>query len=312
MSGGPVVAVVGPTATGKSDLAVDLALELGGEAVNADSMQLYRGMDVGTAKLTREQRRGVPHHLIDVLDVTEPASVAAYQRAARRMVADCHTRGVVPVLVGGSALYVRAVVDRFAFPGTDPAVRGRLEAELARDGADALHARLAQTDPAAAVAILPGNGRRVVRALEVVELTGSFTATLPAREHAYDQVTMVGVDVSRPELDRRIDARVERMWAQGLVDEVRGLEACGLRQGRTASRALGYAQVLSYLAGECSEEHARAETARRTRRFARRQDSWFRRDERVRWVPAGDVAAALALMATPLSSPQPTAETARP
>jgi len=302
-SGGPVVAVVGPTAAGKSDLAVTLALALGGEVVNADSMQLYRGMDVGTAKLSAAQRRGVPHHLLDVLDVTQTASVAEYQSWARAAIADCHARGVVPVLVGGSALYLRAVVDRFDFPGTDPARRARLEAELERDGAAALHARLAAVDPAAAAAILPGNGRRTVRALEVIELTGGpFTAALPTPEHAYDRVRMVGLDVARPVLDQRIHARVERMWSDGLVEEVRRLEREGLRRGRTASRALGYAQVLAALAGECTQDEARAETARRTRRFARRQDGWFRRDPRVRWVPAADappVDAVLALVRGP-------------
>lgn len=300
MSAGPVVAVVGPTAAGKSDLAVGLALAMGGEVVNADSMQLYRGMDVGTAKLALSQRRGVPHHLLDVLDVTQTASVAEYQAWARAVIADCHARDVVPVLVGGSALYVRAVVDRFEFPGTDPALRARLEAELEREGATAVHARLAALDPVAAVAIQPGNGRRTVRALEVVELTGGlFSAVLPTPEHAYQQVTMVGVDVPRPVLDQRIDARVEQMWADGMVEEVRRLEREGLRRGRTASRALGYAQVLAFLAGECTDDEARAETARRTRRFVRRQDAWFRRDDRVRWLVAADsppVEAALALV----------------
>ncbi|CAA9321586.1 MAG: tRNA dimethylallyltransferase [uncultured Nocardioidaceae bacterium] len=290
-SDGPVVAVVGPTAAGKSDLAVALALAIGGEVVNADSMQLYRGMDIGTAKLPEDQRRGVPHHLLDVLDVTQTASVAAYQRAARDVIAGCHTRGVVPVLVGGSALYVRAVVDRLEFPGTDPAVRERLEAELESMGAAAMHARLAAVDPAAAAAVLPGNGRRIVRALEVVELTGSFSAVLPEPAAAYDRVTLIGLDVPRMELDRRVDARVGAMWSEGLVDEVRRLEVQGLRQGRTASRALGYAQVLAYLAGESTEATAREETARRTRRFVRRQDAWFRRDHRVRWLSAGEEAA---------------------
>lgn len=290
------MAVVGPTATGKSDFAVELALALGGEVVNADSMQLYRGMDIGTAKLSMTERRGVPHHLLDVLDVTQNASVAEYQTWARAWVADCHARDVVPVLVGGSALYVRAVVDRFDFPGTDPALRDRLEGELAFLGADALHARLAALDPAAAEAIQPGNGRRIVRALEVVELTGSFAASLPVPEHAYANVHLLGLDVPRPELDRRIDARVDQMWTRGLVDEVRRLEQQGLRQGRTAARALGYAQVLSYLAGECTEEDARADTARRTRRFVRRQDAWFRRDNRVRWLARAEVKEAKALL----------------
>ncbi|MCP9962777.1 tRNA (adenosine(37)-N6)-dimethylallyltransferase MiaA [Streptomyces somaliensis] len=278
------MAVVGPTAAGKSDLGVHLARELGGEVVNADSMQLYRGMDIGTAKLTPEERGGVPHHLLDVWEVTETASVAEYQRLARAEIDRLLARGRTPVLVGGSGLYVRGAVDALEFPGTDPAVRARLEAELAEHGPGALHARLAAADPAAARAILPGNGRRVVRALEVVEITGRpFTANLPGPDPVYDTV-QIGVDVGRPELDARIAARVDRMWEAGLVDEVRALEERGLREGRTASRALGYQQVLSALAGECTEREARDETVRATKRFARRQDSWFRRDPRVHWL----------------------------
>jgi tRNA dimethylallyltransferase len=284
--GGAVVAVVGATATGKSDLGVALARQLGGEVVNADSMQLYRGMDVGTAKLTPQERAGVPHRLLDVWDVHDPANVADYQRLARAVIADVAARGRTPVLVGGSGLYVRAALDRLDFPGTDESVRARLEAELAEVGSAALHARLAQADPAAAAAILPSNGRRVVRALEVVELTGSYTATLPEPEYAVPAVQL-GLAVERPVLDERIARRVDRMWERGLVEEVRDLEARGLRQGRTASRALGYAQVLRHLAGEWTEERAREETVRATRRFARRQESWFRRDPRVVWL-AGD------------------------
>ncbi|MFN8148438.1 MAG: tRNA (adenosine(37)-N6)-dimethylallyltransferase MiaA [Candidatus Nanopelagicales bacterium] len=286
LSGGqPVLAVVGPTASGKSDLGVALALELGGEVVNADSMQLYRGMDVGTAKLTVAERRGVPHHLLDVWDVTETASVADYQDRARGVVDTLIAGGRTPLLVGGSGLYVRAVLDALEFPGTDPEVRARLEAELESQGSGALHARLAAVDPEAAAAILPSNGRRVVRALEVVEITGGrFTATLPEHRDVYPSV-QIGLDVPRPELDRRIDVRVERMWAAGLVDEVRRLLDAGLREGRTASRALGYAQVIRFLDGEVSEEQALEETQRATRRFARRQDTWFRRDDRVVWLP---------------------------
>jgi tRNA dimethylallyltransferase len=280
-----VVAVVGPTASGKSDLGVAMALALGGEVVNADSMQLYRGMDVGTAKLSESERRGVTHHLLDAWDVRETASVADYQHRARAVVEGLRAAGRTPVLVGGSGLYVRSVLDHMEFPGTDPAVRERLEAELADVGSGALHARLASVDPAAAAAILPTNGRRVVRALEVVEITGgTFTATLPEQRDVYPSVR-IGLDVPRPELDRRIDARVERMWASGLVDEVRRLAAAGLREGRTASRALGYSQVLRMLDGELSESAALEETQRATRRFARRQDTWFRRDPRVIWLP---------------------------
>ncbi|MCW2868564.1 MAG: tRNA delta(2)-isopentenylpyrophosphate transferase [Marmoricola sp.] len=285
----PVVAVVGATASGKSDLALDLAERLGGEVVNTDAMQLYRGMDVGTAKLPLEERRGVVHHLLDVLDVTEAASVAEFQGWARAVIADCRARGVVPVLVGGSALYTRAVVDRFDFPGTDPALRARLEAELAEVGHAEMHARLARVDPASAALVLPGNGRRVVRALEVVELTGrSFTASLPEQAYADPRTVQVGVDISREVLVERIDRRVDRMWAQGLVAEVETLVGRGLREGRTAPRALGYAQVLAMLDGELTDAEARERTASGTRRFARRQDSWFRNDARVRWVAHDD------------------------
>lgn len=293
----PIVAVVGPTAAGKSDLAVDLALAIGGEVVNADSMQLYRGMDIGTAKLTLEQRRGVRHHLLDVLEVTESATVAEFQTLARSAIDDCRTRGVVPVLVGGSALYIRAVLDRFEFPGTDPDVRARLEAELVEVGAPVLHRRLAEVDPRAAAGILPSNGRRVVRALEVITITGRpFSSSLPEREYVYDDVVQIGLDVPRPELDHRIARRVDVMWNAGLVDEVRALEAVGLRQGRTASRALGYAQVLDHLAGRITEDEAKAATVTATRRFARRQGAWFGRDPRVRWIPYdADERVALAL-----------------
>jgi tRNA dimethylallyltransferase len=285
LAGMNVIAIVGPTAAGKSDLAVELALRLGGEVVNADSMQLYRGMDVGTAKLGLEERKGVPHHLLDIWDVTETANVADYQRAAREAIAAIHGRGRVPLLVGGSGLYIRAVIDDLDFPGTDPALRARLDAELADVGSAALHARLAELDPAAAAAILAGNGRRIVRALEVIEMTGRpFSASMPSYEDAKDDVAQLGLTVPRPELDERIATRVERMWSAGLVEEVRRLEPYGLRDGLTASRALGYAQVLRFLSGEWSEEHARQETARATRRFARRQESWFRRDPRVRWI----------------------------
>ncbi|MGW4565348.1 tRNA (adenosine(37)-N6)-dimethylallyltransferase MiaA [Streptomyces sp. NPDC004561] len=279
-----VIAVVGPTAAGKSDLGVFLAQQLGGEVVNADSMQLYRGMDIGTAKLTPEERGGIAHHLLDIWDVTVTASVAEYQKLARARIDALLAEGRWPVLVGGSGLYVRGAVDNLEFPGTDPEVRARLEEELVLRGPGALHARLAAADPEAARAILPSNGRRIVRALEVIEITGQpFTANLPGHDSVYDTV-QIGVDVTRPELDDRITRRVDRMWEDGLVEEVRGLEARGLREGRTASRALGYQQVLAAFAGECTEADARAETVRATKRFARRQDSWFRRDPRVHWL----------------------------
>lgn len=296
----PVVAVVGPTAAGKSDLSLHLAETLGGEVVNTDAMQLYRGMDIGTAKLPVEERRGIAHHLLDVLDVTEPATVAQFQRWAREVVDDCRARGVVPVLVGGSALYTRAVLDRFEFPGTDPAVRAGLEDELARLGAETLHARLAELDPDAAAGIEVRNGRRVVRALEVIEITGRpFTARLPGHEYVYDSVVQVGVDIPRPVLDERIERRVQQMWDAGLVQEVRTLVERGLREGRTANRALGYQQVLRFLDGEISEGEAQRLTVVGTRRFARRQDAWYRRDDRISWVGWDDpdrVARALAMI----------------
>ena len=248
--------------------------------VNTDAMQVYRGMDVGTAKLPPDERRGVPHHLLDLLDVTEPATVAQFQALARAVVDDCRSRGVVPVLVGGSALYTRAVVDRFEFPGTDEDVRGRLEDELARVGPQALHERLREVDPDAAAKVLPSNSRRVVRALEVVELTGRpFTASLPEQRYFHDRTVQVGVRIPRPVLDERIERRVRRMWDDGLVDEVRRLAARGLREGRTASRALGYQQVLAFLAGRVHR------AARRSRRPSCAPGSspgartrWFRKD----------------------------------
>jgi tRNA dimethylallyltransferase len=286
----PVVAVVGPTATGKTALAVQLARRVGGEVVNADSMQLYRGMDIGTAKPTPEERAGVPHHLLDLWHVREPASVAEYARTAREVIDRLRADGVVPLLVGGSGLYVRAVLDDLEFPGTDPALRARLEEELAAEGSVALHARLAGVDPAAAAAVLPSNGRRIVRALEVVELTGRpFRATLPEPRPHYPAV-VVGLDRDTADLDERVRRRVDRMWAAGLVAEVERLAADGLREGPTASRALGYAQVLAQLAGELGPDEARETTVRATRRFVRRQRSWFRRDSAVRWFDAADPA----------------------
>ncbi|MGA2826938.1 MAG: tRNA (adenosine(37)-N6)-dimethylallyltransferase MiaA [Streptosporangiaceae bacterium] len=284
---GRVIAVVGPTAAGKSALAVRLALELGGEVINADSMQLYRGMDIGTAKLTADERRGVPHHLLDVWDVRQTANVADYQRLADAVIGDVTARGRVPILTGGSGLYIRGALGDLNFPGTDPAARERLEAELAALGPAALHERLAGLDPAAAASILPSNGRRIVRALEVIGLSGGpFTATLPAYERSRPAV-QIGVRVPRAELDRRIAVRVEQMWAAGFEREVRALARAGLRDGRTASRALGYAQMLRHLAGEWTPEQAHGETVRATKRFARRQDSWFRRDPRITWLDAG-------------------------
>ena len=292
----PVVAVVGPTATGKSELGVALALALGGEVINADSMQLYRGMDIGTAKLTPAERNGVPHHLLDIWDVTETASAAVYQRLARDVVDRLRAAGRVPVLVGGSGLYVDAVLDRLEFPGTDPALRAELEAELAAVGPAELHARLAAVDLAAAAAILPSNGRRIVRALEVVGLTGSYTAALPTEPEPYYPAVRVGLDRPIEALDARVETRVTAMWAANLVDEVRALERAGLRAGRTASKALGYAQVLRMFDGELDESGAITATQAATRRFVRRQRSWFGRDARIGWLDGGAdglVAAAL-------------------
>jgi tRNA dimethylallyltransferase len=282
----PVVAVVGPTAAGKSDLAVVLAQRLGGEVINADSMQLYAGMDIGTAKLTMAERQGVPHHLLDIWHPRHPADVATYQRLARAEIDRLLAAGRTPILVGGSGLYVRAALDVMEFPGTDPAIRAELEADLAAHGPAALHARLVASDPEAAASILPGNGRRLVRALEVVALTGSFSARLPVPESVYD-VVYIGMD--RPDLDARVAERTRRMWDAGFVDEVRGLAADGLRDGRTSARALGYAQVLGWFDGLLpSEESAQAETVRSTCRFIRRQRSWFRRDPRIQWLPPAD------------------------
>jgi tRNA dimethylallyltransferase len=285
----PVVAVVGATAAGKSALALALAERLGGEIVNTDSMQVYRGMDVGTAKLPVHERRGITHHLLDLLDVTEPATVAQFQAWAREVIEDCHRRGVTPVLVGGSALYVRSIIDDFEFPGTDPVVRARLEDELARIGPEALHERLAGIDPVAAARMEPLNGRRAVRALEVIELTGElWSAELPEPRYHYPGAVQIGVDIDRPTLDRRIESRVEEMWAGGFVEEVRALAGSGLREARTAHRALGYQQVLAFLDGEITEAEAKQLTVNRTRRFARRQDGWFRKDERIVWVAYDD------------------------
>ena len=283
-----VVAVVGPTASGKSDLAMALARELPGEVINADSMQLYQGMDIGTAKLSVSERQGVLHHLLDLWPVTQAANVAEYQRLARLAVDDIRGRGLMPILVGGSGLYVRAVLDDLAFPGTDPDIRAKWERELETRGPVELHARLTELDPTSAAAIQPMNGRRIVRALEVIELTGQeFIATLPDPRYIYPTV-QIGLDVPRDKLDARIDLRVDRMWAQGLVEEVVRLDAQGLRDGVTASRALGYSQVLKFLDGEWTRDEAIEDTKRTTRRFARRQDTWFRRDPRIEWIPYDD------------------------
>lgn len=283
--------LIGPTASGKSSLAVAYALHhraqgQAAEVVNADSMLVYRGMDIGTAKPDATERAGVPHHLIDIADIRETASVAEFQRLARDAIADCHARGALPIVVGGSALYTRAIVDEFEFPGTDPARRAHWEAELARLGPEELHAVLTRRDPKAAAGILPGNGRRIVRALEVIDLTGAFVSELPEWTYALPEVVQVGLELEREELDRRIAERVDLMWELGFVVEVRRLAAQGLRDGVTASRALGYRQVLAYLDGTCTEAEAKEATVVGTRRFARKQLGWYRRDHRIHWLPA--------------------------
>ncbi|MGP7961351.1 tRNA (adenosine(37)-N6)-dimethylallyltransferase MiaA [Sanguibacter sp. A247] len=281
-----LVAVVGPTATGKSDLGVDLALALGAsEVVNADAYQLYRGMDVGTAKLTADERRGVPHRQLDVLDPAEDASVAVYQREARSDLAELSAAHLRPIVVGGSGLYVRALLDRMEFPPTDPAVRARLESRAESEGTRPLHDELARRDPDAAARILPGNTKRIVRALEVIELTGEpFSAHLPVEEHVRPSV-QIGLDLPRDELDARVATRVDRMWDEGLLEEVRTLVATGM--GRTARRAVGYAEALAHLEGRLSPADAREQTIAATRRLTRKQMGWFGRDPRTVWLPAG-------------------------
>jgi tRNA dimethylallyltransferase len=284
-----VIAVVGPTASGKSDLAVALARAIGGEIVNADSMQLYQGMDIGTAKASIGQRGDIPHHLLDIWPITKSAAVAEYQQLARTAITDVHGRGRVPILVGGSGLYLRGVLDDLSFPGESPTIRARLADELALVGPAGLHARLSDLDPAAARSILPTNGRRIVRALEVIELTGApFVATMPPFIERPGQIQL-GLD--RDDLDDRVAKRVEEMMAAGLLDEVRHLLPLGLRNSPTAGKALGYAQLLTcvddagLVRGDLAE--AVAGTVRATRRFVRRQRSWFRRDPRIRWLDAG-------------------------
>lgn len=285
------IAVVGPTGTGKSALALDLAEQLGGEIVNADAMQLYRGMDIGTAKLTVPERRGIVHHQLDVLEVTDNATVAKYQAAAAADIEDIAARGAVPVIVGGSMMYIQALLDEWSFPATDPAVRARWEDRLAEVGVTALHGELARVDPEAAASILNTDGRRIVRALEVVELTGRpFAASAPQIGAPRWDTLIVGLDWDTEILDDRLQRRTDLMFATGLVDEVLALRARGLRDGVTAARALGYAQVLTALdAGgdDAAIAEAKERTFIGTRRYVRRQRSWFRRDHRITWL-AGD------------------------
>lgn len=289
------LAIIGPTGAGKSQLALDVAARLGArvsvEIVNADAMQLYRDMDIGTAKLPVSERRGIPHRQLDVLDVTETATVARYQRAAAADIEAIAARGAVPVVVGGSMLYVQSLLDDWSFPATDPSVRARWERRLAEVGVDRLHAELARRDPAAAAAILPTDARRTVRALEVVELTGQpFAASAPRIGAPRWDTVIVGLDCQTTILDERLARRTDLMFDQGLVEEVRTLLRNGLREGVTASRALGYAQVIAALdagAGADMMRAAREQTYLGTRRYVRRQRSWFRRDHRVHWLDAG-------------------------
>ncbi|MDQ0120702.1 tRNA (adenosine(37)-N6)-dimethylallyltransferase MiaA [Pseudarthrobacter sp902506025] len=282
MAAPPVIAVVGPTGSGKSDLAVNLALALDGEVINADAMQFYRGMDIGTAKITMAERRGVPHHLLDTLDVTQEASVSDFQRDARGAIDAIHARGKRAILAGGSGLYVRAALDVLEFPGTDPALRARLEAEHAELGTEALLARLRTVDPASAARV--SDARRIIRALEVHELTGRpFSSFMPRREY-HQPAIQLGLSVDREVLRDRLAARVHRMVDAGLLDEIRMLDANGLRRGKTASRALGYAQFLRVLDGESTVQAAAEETIVATRQFARRQLTWFRADPRITWL----------------------------
>jgi tRNA dimethylallyltransferase len=289
-----LVVIVGPTGTGKSDLSLDLAGRLiadgrRAEIVNADAMQLYRGMDIGTAKLSVAQRRGIPHHLLDVLDVTDEATVARYQTDARAAISGIVERGAVPILVGGSGLYVSSVVYDFQFPGTDPELRARLETELLDQGPGLLYERLKAVDPGAAARIGASNGRRLVRALEIVELTGGpHTAALPSDPVYWMPAVTIGLRLPREDLTPRLDARVDQMWAAGLVDEVDRLIPAGLESGVTASRAIGYAQALGQLRGTISQAEAIEATQQLTRRYARRQVSWFKRDPHTHWIDAGD------------------------
>jgi tRNA dimethylallyltransferase len=285
----PLIIICGPTATGKSDLALEVAEKFNGEIVNADSMQLYRGMDIGTAKLTMDERRGIPHHLLDILTVDQDASVAQYQGLARASVDEIRGRGKAAIVVGGTGLYIKSIIDEMNFPETDPALRKRLEDEAELLGTAELYSRLRVLDPEAASAIEPANTRRIIRALEVIEVTGEpYSANLPSDTSLrYPDALHFGLAMERANLAPRIEARVHRMFEQGLVDEVRSLIGQGLLEGATAQRAIGYAQVISFINGEISLEQAIEETIVATRQYVRRQETWFKRDQRIQWIAEG-------------------------
>lgn len=292
----PLVAIVGPTGTGKSDLGIALAKHLiakgrPAEIINTDAMQFYKGMDIGTAKLPMAERQGIAHHLIDHLAITDESTAAEYQQIARPLIEDLQARGVVPILVGGSMLYIASVLNDFEFPGTDEVLRAELEAELERVGAITMHKRLAELDPIAASRIIPQNGRRVVRAIEIVTMTGApFAAALPEVPVEWQSSLQIGINGPREELVPRLEQRVHRMWQGGLVAEVESLISMGLRDAKTAKRAIGYAQALAQLDGELTEAEAIADTVRLTQKYARRQMSWFRRDQRIQWLDYRDPA----------------------
>jgi tRNA dimethylallyltransferase len=289
-----LIAVVGATGTGKSELAITLAemiqrRGIGSEIVNADAMQLYRGMDIGTAKLTADQRRGIEHHLIDVLAISQESTAAEYQKLARAKIIEIQNRGSVPILVGGSMLYVAAVLNNFDFPARDPGLRAELEAELIAKGPIAMHQKLTDLDPIAASRIIAENGRRTVRALEIVMLTGEpFAAALPDKIESWQEVLEIGLRLEREILLPRLEARVRKMWQEGLVQEVENLIPNGLRESKTAAVAIGYAQALAQIDGELDQEAAMESTTRLTQRYARRQVSWFKRDDRIKWLEALD------------------------
>ena len=286
MTQSPLIIIGGATATGKSGLAVSLAQKIGAEIINADSMQLYRGMDIGTAKLTLEERWGVRHHLLDLVDVNHDVNVSWFQEVARAKIDELRGSRTPVIVVGGTGLYIKAILDEMNFPDTDPVVRAQLELQAVEMGGDVLHARLAELDPVAAIAIPKENVRRVIRALEVIEITGSpYTANLPREgSHRYPKAIQIGLELDRELLDPRIDARVEKMWDLGLVEEVRDLIGNGLLDGKTARRAIGYAQVISMAEGLITDVEAKEETKLATRQYARRQETWFKRDERSHWI----------------------------